>query len=83
MRETFPYEYYDFLEKLDEKDREVLILYYGLCGKPKLTLLQIAEVFRTPGLDTNSIRNVIAVAMGKLREAYDKHKLRAGVKPKP
>lgn len=80
MRESFPYEYFDFLEELDEKDREALLLYYGLCGKPKLTLLQIAEVFRTPGLDTNAIRNAVVVAMGKLREAYDTHKLRTGTK---
>lgn len=74
--DEFPYEYHNYLDKLEDKERKVVVSYFGLSGKPKLTLLEIAEVFRTPGVDTNNIRNMLSLAMGKLRDANDQASLK-------
>lgn len=75
--DEFPYEYMDFLGKLEEEPRFVVMSFYGLAGKPKLSLEEIAEVLRDPGLHTNTVRNTLATAMAKLREEHDLAKLKA------
>jgi len=74
--DKFPYEYTNHLDKLEDRERKVVVSFYGLSGKTKLSLEEIAEVFRGPGIDTNSIRNVMSLAMGKLRDAHDQEQIR-------
>jgi hypothetical protein len=75
--DEFPHEYHEYLPILDDEERKVVVSFFGIVGKPKLSLEEIAEVFRTPGIDTNKVRNQLSLAMGKLREAHDRAKLRA------
>ena len=74
--DSFPYEYTNYLSKLDTKDRKIIVSFFGLAGKPRLSIEEIAEVFRDPGINSNKIRNQLSQAMGKLRDAYDQAKLR-------
>jgi DNA-directed RNA polymerase sigma subunit (sigma70/sigma32) len=74
--DSFPYEYHNYLDKLEAKERKVVVSFFGLAGKPKLTVEEIAEVLRDPGIDSNKIRNQLSLAMGKLRDAHDKEKIR-------
>lgn len=76
FRDKFPYEYHNYLDKLEDQERKVVVSFYGLAGKTRLKIEEIAEVFRDPGIDTSKIRNILSLAMGKLRDAHEQEKLR-------
>lgn len=76
FKDTFPHEYLAHLKVLGDHERKVVISFYGLMGKPKLSLEEIAEIFRDPGLNTNKTRNVLSTAMGKLRSTHEREQLR-------
>lgn len=57
------------LHKLTPRERTVVIYRLGLQGKPKLRDEEIAELIRSPGINTNSVRSLVASAMQKLTRA--------------
>lgn len=57
------------LHVLDEKERFVIDLRYGLGGHPRLTQRQIAEQL---GISRSYISRIEKRALGKLREKFDK-----------
>jgi DNA-directed RNA polymerase sigma subunit (sigma70/sigma32) len=69
----FPYEYHNHLDILDDRERKAVVNYFGLAGKTKLSLEQLAELFRDPGLSTSETRALLSQAMGKLAGAHQKH----------
>jgi len=66
----FLYEYYNLLGELDARERKVVVHFFGLAGRTRLSVEEIAEIFRNPGLDSARIRDTLSIAMGKLRNAH-------------
>lgn len=55
-------------EKLNEREREILLYRYGLYGYPEITQREIADRF---GISRSYVSRIEKKALAKLRECYD------------
>jgi DNA-directed RNA polymerase sigma subunit (sigma70/sigma32) len=57
---------------LTEEQQKVLDHHFGLHGKPKLSDAEIAELLRSPGVNTINIKAMVSSAIARLREVYER-----------
>lgn len=69
FRERFPYKYYNHLDKLTSKEYQTIIHYYGLGTNQILSISQIAELQRGPGVSSETVRQQLQSGLYKLRKA--------------
>jgi RNA polymerase primary sigma factor len=72
MRNSLREDIEEALETLDDREQEVIRLYFGLDGTPKMTLEEIGSKF---GLTRERIRQIKEKALGKLRRPTRARKL--------
>ena len=73
FKDKFPYAYSNHLSVLSDEDKKIVVNYYGLGAGGRLSLEEIAELIRKPGLSTTAVRGRLTRAIGKLREAHEAH----------
>jgi len=63
-------DYTKYKHVLSDQEQSVMRHYYGH-STPKLKPAAIAEVLRTPGVDSTNIRRIVAGALAKIRRERD------------
>lgn len=80
FKREFHMPYLAYFHVLEDVEKKILTHHFGLMGAPKLSDEQIAELLRKPGVNTVDIKQQIAQAVGKLRDAHDRDAARQRAK---
>jgi len=68
--DRFDPELLPYLSKLDPQEQQIVEYFYGLNRRPRLNIASIAELQRSPGVSSVTVRTSLNKALKKLKDAH-------------